>query len=120
MNMIAFESRRAATIKSSPSMAVSMAAKAMRARGENVLDLSLGEPDFDTPSHIVEAAIGAMRSGITRYTAPDGLPELRQAIVDKFRRENGLDYALDEISIGNGAKQILFNAFLGTLSRAMK
>ncbi len=115
MNMIAFESRRAATIKSSPSMAVSMAAKAMRARGENVLDLSLGEPDFDTPSHIVEAAIGAMRSGITRYTAPDGLPELRQAIVDKFRRENGLDYALDEISIGNGAKQILFNAFLGTL-----
>ncbi|MDH7788301.1 aspartate aminotransferase [Ochrobactrum sp. 19YEA23] len=115
MNMIAFESRRAATIKSSPSMAVSMAAKAMRARGENVLDLSLGEPDFDTPSHIVEAAIGAMRSGITRYTAPDGLPELRQAIVDKFKRENGLDYALDEISIGNGAKQILFNAFLGTL-----
>ncbi|TMV06251.1 pyridoxal phosphate-dependent aminotransferase [Brucella haematophila] len=112
---MAFESRRAATIKSSPSMAVSMAAKAMRARGENVLDLSLGEPDFDTPSHIVEAAIGAMRSGITRYTAPDGLPELRQAIVDKFRRENGLDYALDEISIGNGAKQILFNAFLGTL-----
>ncbi|NNU61037.1 MULTISPECIES: pyridoxal phosphate-dependent aminotransferase [Brucella/Ochrobactrum group] len=115
MNMIAFENRRAATIKSSPSMAVSMAAKAMRARGENVLDLSLGEPDFDTPSHIVEAAIGAMRTGITRYTAPDGLPELRQAIVDKFRRENGLDYALDEISIGNGAKQILFNAFLGTL-----
>lgn len=115
MNMIAFESRRAATIKSSPSMAVSMAAKAMRAKGENVLDLSLGEPDSDTPSHIVEAAIGAMRSGITRYTAPDGLPELRQAIVDKFRRENGLDYALDEISIGNGAKQILFNAFLGTL-----
>jgi len=115
MNMIAFESRRAATIKSSPSMAVSMAAKAMRARGENVLDLSLGEPDFDTPQHIVEAAIGAMRSGITRYTAPDGLPELRQAIVDKFKRENGLVYALDEISIGNGAKQILFNAFLGTL-----
>ncbi|MBJ6133752.1 pyridoxal phosphate-dependent aminotransferase [Ochrobactrum sp. Q0168] len=115
MNMIAFESRRAATIKSSPSMAVSMAAKAMRARGENVLDLSLGEPDFDTPQHIVEAAIGAMRSGVTRYTAPDGLPELRQAIVDKFKRENGLDYALDEISIGNGAKQILFNAFLGTL-----
>ncbi len=115
MNMIAFESRRAATIKSSPSMAVSMAAKAMRANGENVLDLSLGEPDFDTPAHIVEAAIGAMRSGKTRYTAPDGLPELRHAIVDKFKRENGLDYALDEVSIGNGAKQILFNAFLGTL-----
>jgi aspartate aminotransferase len=115
MNMIAFESSRTATIKSSPSMAVSMAAKAMRAKGEHVVDLSLGEPDFDTPAHIVEAAIEAMRKGLTRYTAPDGLPELRQAIVAKFKRENGLDYAMDEISIGNGAKQILFNAFLGTL-----
>lgn len=115
MNMIAFESHRASTIKSSPSMAVSMAAKAMRAKGEHVIDLSLGEPDFDTPTHIVDAAIDAMNRGITRYTAPDGLPELRQAIVNKFKRENGLDYAMDEISIGNGAKQILFNAFLGTL-----
>ncbi|MEK1933940.1 MAG: pyridoxal phosphate-dependent aminotransferase, partial [Pararhizobium sp.] len=115
MNMITFESARAATIKSSPSMAVSMAAKAMRAKGENVVDLSLGEPDFDTPAHIVEAAIDAMRRGVTRYTAPDGLPELRAAIAAKFKRENGLDYAMDEISIGNGAKQILFNAFLGTL-----
>jgi aspartate aminotransferase len=115
MNMIAFESSRVATIKSSPSMAVSMAAKAMRAKGEQVVDLSLGEPDFDTPPHIVEAAVEAMRKGLTRYTAPDGLPELRHAIVAKFKRENGLDYATHEISIGNGAKQILFNAFLGTL-----
>ncbi|MXN45360.1 aminotransferase class I/II-fold pyridoxal phosphate-dependent enzyme [Shinella kummerowiae] len=110
-----FESARASTIKSSPSMAVSMAAKAMRAKGEPVIDLSLGEPDFDTPAHIVEAAVDAMKRGITRYTAPDGLPELREAIVRKLKRENGLDYAPDEISIGNGAKQILFNAFLGTL-----
>ncbi|AYG64551.1 pyridoxal phosphate-dependent aminotransferase (plasmid) [Rhizobium jaguaris] len=110
-----FESSRAATIKSSPSMAVSMAAKAMRAKGEHVVDLSLGEPDSDTPAHIVDAAIEAMRRGVTRYTAPDGLSELREAIVRKFKRENGLDYAMDEISIGNGAKQILFNAFLGTL-----
>jgi aspartate aminotransferase len=115
MNMIKFESSKAASIKSSPSMAVSMAAKALRAKGENVIDLSLGEPDFDTPSFIVEAAIEAMRSGKTRYTSPDGLEELRAAIVAKFKRENGLDYAMDEISIGNGAKQILFNAFLGTL-----
>lgn len=115
MNMMVFESSRAATIKSSPSMAVSMAAKAMRAKGEHVVDLSLGEPDFDTPDHIVDAAVDAMRRGITRYTAPDGMPELREAIVRKFKRENGLDYAMDEISIGNGAKQILFNAFLGTL-----
>ncbi|ARM92118.1 aspartate aminotransferase B (plasmid) [Rhizobium sp. CIAT894] len=115
MNMIKFESTRVASIKSSPSMAVSMAAKAMRAKGENVIDLSLGEPDFETPDHVVEAAVEAMRKGLTRYTAPNGLPELRQAIVAKFKRENGLDYAEDEISIGNGAKQILFNAFLGTL-----
>ncbi len=115
MSRIAFENRRAATIQSSPSMAVSMAAKAMRAKGEHVIDLSLGEPDFDTPAHIVAAAVDAMKRGLTRYTAPDGLPELRAAIVEKFRRENGLDYAMDEISIGNGAKQILFNAFLGTL-----
>lgn len=115
MNMIKFESARVASIKSSPSMAVSMTAKAMRAKGENVIDLSLGEPDFETPDHVVEAAVEAMRKGLTRYTAPDGLPELRQAIVAKFSRENGLDYAQDEISIGNGAKQILFNAFLGTL-----
>ena len=113
--MIAFESRRAAAVKSSPTMAISSAAKAMRARGEHVIDLSLGEPDFETPAHIVEAAVEAMKRGITRYTAPDGLPELREAIVRKFKRENGLDYAMDEISIGNGAKQILFNAFLGTL-----
>jgi aspartate aminotransferase len=115
MNMMVFESSRTATIKSSPSMAVSMAAKAMRAQGEHVIDLSLGEPDFDTPSHIVDAAIEAMRKGVTRYTAPDGLPELRQAIVASFERRHGLDYAMDEISIANGAKQILFNAFLGTL-----
>jgi aspartate aminotransferase len=115
MSSLSFENRRTATIKSSPSMAVSMAAKAMRAKGEHVVDLSLGEPDFDTPAHIVEAATTAMKRGFTHYTAPDGLPELREAIVAKFRRENGLDYAMDEISIGNGAKQILFNAFLGTL-----
>jgi aspartate aminotransferase len=115
MTMIAFESRRAATVKSSPTMAISSAAKAMQARGEHVIDLSLGEPDFETPAHIVEAAIDAMKRGITRYTAPDGLPDLRQAVVQKFKRENGLDYAMDEISFGNGAKQILFNAFLGTL-----
>ncbi|MFK3781044.1 pyridoxal phosphate-dependent aminotransferase [Agrobacterium sp. NPDC089420] len=112
---IHFESKRVAGIKSSPSMAVATAAKAMRANGVPVVDLSLGEPDFDTPDHVVAAADEAMRRGVTRYTQPDGLLELREAIVAKFKRENGLDYALDEVSIGNGAKQILFNAFLGTL-----
>ena len=115
VQVMGFESLRASSIKSSPSMAVSMAAKAMQAKGVDVVDLSLGEPDFETPAHIVEAAIGAMRSGKTRYTGPAGIDELRTAIVDKFKRENGLDYASDEVAIGNGAKQILFNAFLGTL-----
>lgn len=115
MNIMNFESNRARSIKSSPSMAVSMAAKSMRANGEHVVDLSLGEPDFNTPDFIVEAAIAATRDGKTRYTSPDGMEELRAAIVAKFKRENDLDYAMDEISIGNGAKQILFNAFLGTL-----
>jgi aspartate aminotransferase len=114
MNMN-FESQRASRLKSSPSMAISMAARSMRAKGEHVVDLSLGEPDFDTPTFIVDAAIEAMRAGKTRYTGPDGTEELRAAIVGKFKRENDLDFAMDEISIGSGAKQVLFNAFLGTL-----
>jgi aspartate aminotransferase len=113
--MMNFQSTRALRINSSPSMAVSMAARKMRSAGENVVDLSLGEPDFDTPAHIVEAAYRAMRAGLTRYTAPDGSEELRAAIAGKFKRENGLDYGLDEIAVANGAKQILFSAFLATL-----
>lgn len=109
------QNARASRINMSPSMSVSMAAQAMRARGEEVVDLSLGEPDFDTPPHIVEAAIAAMRGGLTRYTGPAGTEALRAAIAAKFRRENRLDYGLDEIAIANGAKQIIFNAFLATL-----
>lgn len=115
VHVMHFESRRAASIKSSPSMAISMAAKLMQAGGTDVVDLSLGEPDFETPAHVVEAAVDAMRGGRTRYTGPAGTEELRSAIVGKFRRENGLNYRGDEICIGNGAKQIVFNAFLGTL-----
>jgi aspartate aminotransferase len=96
-------------------MVVSLAARKMRAAGDDVIDLSLGEPDFDTPPHIIEAACQAMKAGRTRYTGPDGSEELRAAVVAKFKRENGLDYAIDEITVGNGAKQIIFNAFLATL-----
>jgi aspartate aminotransferase len=110
-----FQSSRALRIKSSPSMAVSLAARRMQAAGESVIDLSLGEPDFDTPPHIIAAAYDAMRSGLTRYTGPSGSEALRAAIVAKFSRENGLDYAMDEIAVANGAKQILFSAFLATL-----
>ncbi|CAI3133062.1 Aspartate aminotransferase [Acinetobacter calcoaceticus] len=110
-----FQSARAQQVKSSPSMAVSVLAKQMIAAGEPVINLSLGEPDFATPKHVIEAAHQAMLDGHHLYTAPNGYPELRQAIVNKFKRDNHLEYSLDEICIGNGAKQILFNAFLATL-----
>lgn len=110
-----FQSTRVQQVKSSPSMAVSVLAKQMTAAGEPVINLSLGEPDFATPAHVIEAAHQAMLEGHFRYTAPNGYPELRQAIVAKFKRDNHLDYSTDEICIGNGAKQILFNAFLATL-----
>ncbi|WP_336961012.1 pyridoxal phosphate-dependent aminotransferase [Acinetobacter pittii] len=110
-----FQSARVQQVKSSPSMAVSVLAKQMIAAGEPVINLSLGEPDFSTPKHIIEAAHQAMLDGHHLYTAPNGYLELRQAIVNKFKRDNHLEYTLDEICIGNGAKQILFNAFLATL-----
>lgn len=110
-----YESKRVQLIKASPSMAISLQAKAMRAAGTNVIDLSLGEPDFNTPTHIVDAAERAMRRGQTRYTAADGTPELKAAIVQKFQKENKLDYAVNEVSVANGAKQIIFNALLATL-----
>ncbi|MGF6093931.1 aminotransferase class I/II-fold pyridoxal phosphate-dependent enzyme [Pseudomonas sp. 18175] len=110
-----FQSSRVRTVKSSPSMAVSVLAKTMLAKGEPVINLSLGEPDFNTPAHVIEAAHQAMLDGNNHYTAPNGYESLRQAIVDKFARENGLHYGLDEICVANGAKQLLFNAFLATL-----
>ncbi|MDF3133499.1 aminotransferase class I/II-fold pyridoxal phosphate-dependent enzyme [Pseudomonas extremaustralis] len=87
----------------------------MLAQGEPVINLSLGEPDFNTPAHVIEAAYQAMLDGNNHYTAPNGYEVLRQAIVDKFSRENDLNYGLDEICVANGAKQLLFNAFLATL-----
>ncbi|HDS1734419.1 pyridoxal phosphate-dependent aminotransferase [Pseudomonas sp. BP8] len=109
------QSSRVRAVKSSPSMAVSVLAKQMLAKGEPVINLSLGEPDFNVPAHVIEAAYQAMLAGNNHYTAPNGCEQLRQAIVDKFERENDLKYGLDEICVGNGAKQLLFNAFLATL-----
>lgn len=110
-----YQSERVQRIKVSPSMAISVQAKTMKAEGQDVIDLSLGEPDFDTPAHIIDAAERAMRQGQTRYTAADGTPELKAAISRKFQRENGLNYAPNEVSVANGAKQIIFNALLATL-----
>ncbi len=110
-----FENKRAAGIKSSPSMAIATAAKKLAAEGRDIIDLSLGEPDFKPPAHVAEAAIEAIRNGRARYGAAAGMEGLRDAIVSKFKRENQLDYAVDEVMVANGAKQILFGAFLATL-----
>ena len=110
-----YVSSRLSVVKPSASMAVSQAAKALRAKGVDVIDLGLGEPDFPTPAHIVEAAFEAAKAGQTLYTAATGTPEVREAIAGKFRRENGLDYKADDIVVANGAKQIIFNALLATL-----
>ncbi len=107
---------RLAAVKPSASMAASMAAKALRAKGFDVIDLGLGEPDFPTPPHIAEAAHKAALAGETLYTASAGTPALRAAVAEKFRRENGLDYTADEIVVANGAKQIIFNALMATVN----
>lgn len=107
---------RLAAVKPSASMAASMAAKALRAKGFDVIDLGLGEPDFPTPPHIAEAAHRAALAGETLYTAAAGTPALRAAVAEKFRRENGLDYTADEIVVANGAKQIIFNALMATVN----
>ena len=101
-----------------PSQTVALTGKvaALRAQGRSIIGLGAGEPDFPTPEHIANAAIEAIRAGKTRYTAPDGIAELKSAIADKFRRDNELTYAADEIIVGTGGKQILFNALLASLN----
>jgi aspartate aminotransferase len=108
--------KRLAVVKPSASMAVSQAAKELAATGIDVIDLGLGEPDFSAPEHITEAAFAAARGSRMLYTASLGTPELRRAIANKFARENGIDYAIDEIAVANGAKQIIFNALMATLN----
>ena len=103
-------------IKPSPTVAMTGRVADLRAQGRDIIGLSAGEPDFDTPENIREAAKAAIDAGHTRYTAVDGMAELKRAIAAKFARENGLDYAPDEISVGTGGKQILFNALLATLN----
>jgi aspartate aminotransferase len=102
-------SKRVRAIKPSPTLAVSNLASQLRAEGRDVIGLGAGEPDFDTPDHIREAAIEAIRGGDTHYTAVDGTPALKQAIVDKFERDNGLSYGADQILVSCGGKQSFFN-----------
>lgn len=103
-------------VKPSPTIAVSTLAAELKAAGRDVIGLGAGEPDFDTPAHIQEAGKRAIETGKTRYTAADGIPELKAAIVKKFKRDNGLDYAVNQITVGSGGKQVLMNAFLATLN----
>jgi aspartate aminotransferase len=103
-------------VQPSATMVITQRARELKERGENVISLSVGEPDFDTPDHIKEAAIAAIRRGETKYTAVDGIPELKQAIVDKFRRENGLEYKTNEVNVSPGGKAVLWNALLATLN----
>ncbi len=110
-----FASSRLDPVRPSASAWVSQAAKEAQARGEDVIDLGLGEPDFDTPPHIVEAAHQAALSGETRYPPTNGTAAMRQAVIGKLKRDNGLDYSFDQVIISNGAKQVLFNAMMATL-----
>ena len=103
-------------IQPSSTIAISMKAAVLKAEGRDIIALSAGEPDFDTPDNIKEAAIAAIRRGETKSTAVDGIPQLKQAIVAKFKRENGLDYKVSQVSVGTGGKQVLYNALLATVN----
>ena len=103
-------------IQPSATIAISNKAMQLKAEGKNVIGLAAGEPDFDTPQNIKDAAITAIQAGKTKYTPVDGIPELKKAIVDKFKRENNLDYKPSQISVGTGGKQVLFNALMATVN----
>ena len=103
-------------VSPSATMAVTQKARELKAAGVDVIGLGAGEPDFDTPDHIKEAAIEAIRDGKTNYTNVDGIPELKAAITEKFKRDNNLDYSLTQINVSPGGKPVIFNAFLATLN----
>ena len=104
-------------IKPSPTIAVTQKARELKAAGKDVIGLGAGEPDFDTPDNIKKAAIDAINKGDTKYTAVDGTPALKQAIVNKFKRENNLEYSTGEITVGTGGKQVIYNTFMATLNK---
>ena len=106
---------RLANIKPSPTIAVTTKARELQAAGKDVIGLGAGEPDFDTPDNVKNAAYNAIKSGDTKYTAVDGTPELKKAICEKLKRENDLSYTTNQISVGCGAKHVLYNAMMATL-----
>ena len=111
-----FFAKSLAKIKPSPTIAMSTLARELKAQGRDIISLSAGEPDFDTPAHIKAAAQKAIEAGKTKYTAPDGMSELKEAICRKFKRENNLTYTSDQITVSSGGKQVLYNALCATLN----
>jgi len=107
---------RLSRIKPSPTIAVSTKAKELKAAGRDVIGLGAGEPDFDTPDFVKEAAIEAIKAGDTKYTAVDGTPALKDAIIAKFKRDNDLEYTRDKITVGTGGKQVLYNALMASVN----
>ena len=104
-------------IKPSPTIAVTQKAKELKAAGKDVIGLGAGEPDFDTPDNIKKAAIDAIQSGDTKYTAVDGTKDLKEAIIKKFKRENNLNYTIDQITVGAGGKHVIYNLMMATLNK---
>lgn len=113
---MAFLSDALNRIKPSMTTAIAVQARALRAQGRDIISLSVGEPDFDTPDAVKEAAKQAIDAGHTKYTNPDGIPELKAAISDKFARDNGLTYAPEQITVASGGKQVIFNALMATVN----
>ncbi len=113
---MSFLATRLSRIKPSPTIAVATKARELKAAGRDVIGLGAGEPDFDTPDHIKEAAYAAMKRGETKYTAPAGTPELRKAIAESFKKNNGLDYKPEQITVGCGGKQTIYNALMATVN----
>ena len=104
-------------IKPSATMVITAKAAQLKREGKKVIGLSAGEPDFDTPDHVKVAAIDAIHKGYTKYTNVEGIPELRQAIIDKFKKDNGLSYSINDVIVGTGGKQILFNALISSINK---
>lgn len=111
-----FLSKNLSSVKASPTMAITAKAAELKASGKDIISLSAGEPDFDTPDNIKQAAINAVNEGKTKYTAADGIPELKQAVCDKLKRDNNLTYSPNQVSISTGGKQVLYNALMATLN----
>jgi len=107
--------RRVQRVKPSPTLAVTALAAKLKAEGKDIIGLGAGEPDFDTPVHIADAGVAAIRSGFTRYTNVDGIPELKDAIIAKFKRDNGISYERNQILVSTGAKQTIFNLCMAVL-----